>query len=94
MPRKPKPPAPQPRPKDVWEFIGWAKHRHGVLVSLETNTSMHGGTDVRIWIQNHGESHYDCWTEKTQLGMPSHAFGRWCDRVEALSREWHTHNAS
>lgn len=88
MPRKPKSPAPEPRPKDVWGFIYWAKHCHGVLVSLETNTSMHGGTDVRIWIRGHEDIHYDHWTEKTQMGMPTHAFERWCYRVEALSKEY------
>lgn len=88
MHRKPKPPAPEPRPKDVWEFIEWAKHRHGVLVSLETSTSMHGGTDVRIWIRNHGETHYNHWTTKSQWGVTPGILNQWCVAVEALSMEW------
>lgn len=61
-------------------------HR-GVLISLETNTSLHGGTDVRIWIKE-APSYYDQWVEKTQLGMRPDDFARWARRVDALVKEF------
>jgi len=64
----------------------WAKHR-GVLFCLETSTSLHGGTDVKIWIKT-APSYYDQWTEKTQYGMRPDSYARWARKVEALVKDF------
>ena len=72
-------------PEDLWSLMTWAKHR-GVVMSLETNTSAHGGTDVKIWLRNRPD-YYEWWVEKTQYGMGRHDFERWARKVEKLASE-------
>lgn len=73
-------------PENLWDLMYWAKDR-GVLVSLETNTSMHGGTDVKIWVRD-DPRYYDQWAEKTHLGMRPDSYARWARKVEALAKEY------
>lgn len=79
-------------PENLWDLMYWAKDR-GVLVSLETNTSMHGGTDVKIWVRD-DPRYYDQWVEKTQLGMRSGDYARWASRVDALAKEFSERGAT
>lgn len=72
-------------PETLWDLMQWAKQR-GVLISLETNTSLHGGTDVRIWIKE-APNYYDQW-EKTQLGIRPDDYAMWARRVDALVKEF------
>ena len=73
-------------PQDVFALVEWAKRKHGVLISIETNTSAHGGTDVKIWIRDR-PNYYDQWVEKTQYGMRPHDIERWAKKVEELKSE-------
>ena len=72
-------------PENLLDLMHWAKHR-GVLFALETNTSMHGGTDVKIWMRSNPD-HYDHWTEKTHLGMRPDDYAYWARKVETLIEE-------
>lgn len=72
-------------PEDLWGLMTWAKHR-GVVMSLEINTSAHGGTDVKIWLRDRPDC-CEWWVEKTQYGMRRHDFERWARKVEKLASE-------